>query len=54
MPYVQKNANHPRSHKNKIFNKYEVYQLFSQINKQMIQMKPVMMQDFDFMLLHTY
>lgn len=40
--------------KNKIFDKYEVYQLFGQITKQMIQMKPVMMQDFDFMLLHTY
>ena len=40
--------------KNKIFNKYEVYQLFRQIIKQMLQMKPVMLQDYDFLLLHSY
>ena len=39
---------------NKIFNKYEVYQLFEQIIKTMLKMKPVMIQDFEFLLLHSY
>lgn len=38
----------------KIFNDYEVYTLLESMIKQLIVMKPVMLKDFDFLLLHTY
>ena len=44
----------PETLKNNIFNQYEMYRIHDLFIKILLQLKPVMLQDFEFLLSHTY